>query len=498
VIRIAIGYLIHETNSFSPLSTTLEDFRENIVHEGSEMLEYFAGTSTSIGGFIDFANLQGIKLLPTLAAKAVPSGMVDKEAYEHFKARILDGLESFGRVDGVLLELHGSMVAVGYPDAEGDLLHGIRRAVGENVPVMSVLDLHATLTRKMVENADAFFGLNTNPHIDYYERGVEAAEAIVATIRGEIHPVMSLRKPGILLPTINMRTVEGQPMFEVFRDVYELEKKVNVIDITVCGGFPFADVEDAGPGVLAITDGDQKLADSLAEQVSGRIWDLRDRFLWSGGIPPEQAVEEAMRADQGPIVLADIADNPGGGGSGDTTAILKTLIDKRAENVALATIWDPEAVAEAIKSGVGNKVTLALGGKTVEMGGKSVRVTGRVKTICDGEIINKGPLMTGLKLSFGRTVVIETDGIEIIINEHRQQPYDPQIFSRVGIDPRDKKILVIKSRGHFRAWIEPVAKRIIEVDAPGMASPNLRIFPYRNVRRPIFPLDTVADQSRHL
>jgi microcystin degradation protein MlrC len=488
-MKIAIGYLIHETNSFSPLPTTLKDFRENIVHRGSEMLEYFAGTKTSIGAFIDFAKLHGIELLPTLAAKAVPSGIVTREAYEHFKAGIVGGLESLGHLEGVLLELHGSMVADGYPDAEGDLLQGIRSVVGEKVPVISVLDLHATLTRKMVENADAFFGLNTNPHVDYYERGSEAAETIARIIRGEIRPIMSLKKPGMLLPTINMRTAEGQPLFEVFKTVGELEKKVKVIDITVCGGFPFADVEEAGLGVLAITDGDQALADSLAEQISERIWDLRDEFLWDGGIPVEKAVEEAMRANEGPIVLADIADNPGGGGSGDTTVVLEMLIEKKAENVALATIWDPESVAEAIRSGVGNEVTLELGGKTVEIGGKSVRLTGRVKTISEGEIVNKGPLMTGLKLSFGRIVVLETDGIEIIINEHRQQPYDPDIFYRAGIDPREKKILVIKSRGHFRAWIEPIAKKIIEVDAPGMASPNLQILPYKNVRRPIFPLD---------
>jgi len=381
------------------------------------------------------------------------------------------------------------MAVEGIGNAEGPFLHDIRQAVGPQVPIVCTLDLHATVTQLMLDSCNALFGFDTNPHIDSYERAVEAVNVCTAIAKGEIKPVMALRKPPMMPPTINMRTTEG-PMVKIFKRAYEMERDPAVINVNVAGGFPFVDTEESGFSVVVITNNDRELAEKYAQELSDFAWSLRREFLKSLTPVPE-GVKRAMEAEKGPVILADVADNPGGGGSGDGTVVLKTLLDMRARNVGFALIKDPESVDKAIKAGVGATVTMMVGGKTDDFHGPPVRITGRVKTITDGVFIHKGPMGTGSMGEIGRSVVLEVNGVELIVSELKMAPNDPEIFRRHGIEPTEKKILVVKSRGHFRAAYEPFAKEIIEVDAPGVASPNLKQFPYKHVRRPLFPLDDI-------
>jgi microcystin degradation protein MlrC len=279
-------------------------------------------------------------------------------------------------------------------------------------------------------------------------------------------------------------------MVKIFERAYAMERNPKVINVNVAGGFPFADTPESGFSIVVITDDDQDLADRYAQELSDFAWSLRREFL-KPLTPVPDAVRRAIEAKEGPVILADVADNPGGGGSGDGTVVLKTLIDMGAKNVGFALIKDPEAVAKAIEAGVGATITMKVGGKTDNFHGPPVEVTGQVKTITDGVFIHKGPMGTGSKGEIGRSVVLNIDGIDLILAERKMAPNDPEIFRRHGIEPTEKKILVVKSRGHFRAAYEPFAKEIIEVDAPGVASPNLKQFPYKHVRRPIFPLDDI-------
>jgi microcystin degradation protein MlrC len=312
-------------------------------------------------------------------------------------------------------------------------------------------------------------------------------KATVDMINGKITPAKAMRKPPMLLPTINMRTTEG-PMVKIFDRTFEMEKNPKVINVNVAGGFPYMDTDEAGFSVVVMTNNDMDLAEKYANELADLAWSLRKEFL-KPLTPVTTAVERAMNAKSGPIVLADVADNPGGGGSGDGTVILETLIRMRAKDVGFAVIKDPEVVAKAIDAGVGNTISMPVGGKTDKLHGSPVRITGTVKTISDGIFVNKGPMETGSKSHLGKTVLLEVNGIELLVSERKMAPNDPEIFRRHGIEPTEKKILVLKSRGHFRAGYEPFSKEIIEVDAPGLTSPNLKQFPYKNVRRPIFPLD---------
>jgi microcystin degradation protein MlrC len=500
---LVVGQISHETNVFSPILTGLDQFQGRGLAYKEGLFEVFRGTKTGVGGVIDAveqARAAGrqVEIIPTIAASAVPSGLVTRDAYAHLLGTLLDGIKEAkagGRLDGVVLILHGAMVVDGITDAEGDILEKVRKAVGKETPVVSTLDLHGNISEKMVANADAFFGYDTNPHVDPYERAVEATGRILEIIDGKIHPVMAIEKLKMMPPTINMRTAEG-PMVRLFTMAREFEAQPKVINVSVFGGFPFADIPEAGSSVVAVTDNDPALAAHIVKTIGQEMWNTRRQFLkpitsTADAVRHAMSPEAQAKGKPGPIILADVADNCGGGGSGDTTVLLQALLDMGAQDVGFAIMWDSEAVRQAEKAGVGGTVTLDLGGKTVPAHGKPVHVTATVKKLTNGEFVNTGPMGTGLKVSVGPTALLQAGGVEIITISNRMAPNDPEIFRHVGIAPEKKTILVVKSRGHFRAGYEPFAKEIVEVDCPGAASPNLSWFEYRHIPRPMFPLDPV-------
>ena len=363
----------------------------------------------------------------------------------------------------------------------------MKKIVG-NVPVIVTLDLHGLISDLVVENCDGIFGYDTNPHIDMYERGVEAAETLLAAMKGEIKPTVAHKKLRMVPPTINQRTAEG-PMVNLLELAREKEKMPKVLNVCLFPAFPYADVQRVGSAVVAVTDGDSELAQKVADEVGEKMYSMRQEFL-KPLTSIEDAVSIAMDASEGPIVLADVADNPGGGAPGDGTEILRELLKKGVRNVGVACIKDPEAVQRAIDVGVNGLLSMEIGAKTDDYHGKPLMVSGTVRTITDGRFIHKA-MAVGVPADVGRTAVIDVDGIEIILTERSHAPNDPEIYRRNGIEPTDKKILVLKSRGHFRAAYEPFSEMVLEVDAPGLTTPNLSWFIYSNIPRPIWPFDKV-------
>lgn len=487
-MRFAIGGVFHESNTFCPCKTTLKHFE---VTSGKEIISDFKEDKSSfLGGALDVANGLGVRLYPTVAASANPYGLVDKEAFDYLTSKLLQSLEQAGSIDGVILCLHGGMVAENSLDPEGEILSLIREKIGREVPIVCTLDMHSNISQRMVDNAEAFFGNNENPHLDSYERGLEAAQVLYKITKGELEPVMALKKPGMLPPTLNVNPPHSGPMVKLFNRAFEMEQDPRVINVNIASGFPWSDVPDAGMSVLTVVHRNIELAEELAAELSHRLWKVRHEFLPSL-TPIDEAVKKAMRAQKGPVILADVADNPGDGTTEDSTGILNALIQHDAKNVGFALIADPEAVEKCISTGVGNQVTLDLGCNDPVFGG-SVTLTGRVKTISDGVFWHQGPLYGGFKMEIGRTVVIDTDGIEIIITEHTYPPNDPEVFRRNGIEPSRKKVLVVKTfKMHMEPNYRPFAKDIIEVDAPGQASPNLKRFKWNHIPRPMFPIDDV-------
>jgi microcystin degradation protein MlrC len=485
--RVTVGGIWHETNTFAPGITSLEDFRAYQFAEGPSIVSTYRGTRNEMGGFIDAAGRLGLELVPSLFAAAVPSGVVGRDAYGAMRRKILDALEA-QRPDGVLLALHGAMVAEGEEEIEADLLSAVRRKVGPDRPVVATLDFHANISSAMVEAADALVGYDTYPHVDVYERALEAAELLARLLDGAARPVKAFRKLP-LLTAPQAQSTETPPMRDLLDRMHEIERRPGILSVTVAGGFPYADVARVGLSVLVHATTDARPADACARELAQMAWERRRQFQVHA-VPVEEAVRQAIESAEGPVILVDAADNIGGGAPGDGTAILAELL-RRGARRAVVTITDPEAVGEAIGAGVGGTVRLSVGGKRDRLHGEPVEVRGRVRLISEGTYVHRGSYMTGQQTRMGRTVVLDCDGVGLVLMERKAMPFDAEQLRSLGIEPADLKILAVKSAVAWKAAYGAIARRVIEVDTPGIGSANLGRFAYRRIPRPIFPLDPI-------
>lgn len=492
-MRIATGGILHETNTFAEGTTPLEAFvgegsRQKLL-VGEEILKAFGGVGTATGGFIAVADELGFELAPLIRTFPQPSGIVEQDAYDELADMMIEKLAEAMPVDGVLLDLHGAMVTEELEDAEGDLLGRVRNTVGPDIPIVSTLDLHANITPAMTTAADVLVGYDTYPHVDCMERGVEAAQIMADTIGGRIRPVSGFAQVDMLIGPPKQCTLVP-PMKDVTELVHEIEQRPGIISVTFAGGFPFSDIHDAGVSVVAHADGDEEFAQDAAEEIAEYVWSRREEFRLEL-MPVDEAIRFAIESGAGPVILADGSDNPGGGAPCDGTVMLAALIEAEAPRAAVALIADPEAVAEAIAAGVGNEVTLKVGGKTDHRHGQPLHLAGYVKLISDGNYINRGPMMTGLGTAMGRTVVFVVGEVEIVLTEQRIQPFDMEALRSLGIEPSQRLLIGLKSAVHFRADYGDIAAKIFEIDTPGVHNPDVSRYDYEHLRHPMWPLDEV-------
>ncbi|MBA3416022.1 MAG: M81 family metallopeptidase [Chloroflexia bacterium] len=495
--RIAIGGIWHETNTFSSVPTGLDAFRDRSLLTGDAILAQSAGTAGVLGGVLAAAADAGTDLVPTVFAAAMPGGLVTAEAHHVLRERLLDRLRAPNRgpwpLAAVVLALHGAMVAADEPDVEGALLRDVRRAVGTDVPIVAVLDFHANLSPLMVRHADLVLGYATYPHVDTFEKGRRAVELALDIRAGLLRPETALRQLPLLVPLAAGRTDGPTPMRDILDIAAGFEREAGVASVTVTGGFPYADVARTGLGIAVTTHADATLAARVADNLDAVIWGRRDRFVVPDRSPAD-AVHDAITFGagaerEGPVVLADTADNPGAGAPGDATLILRELLERRAEGAVVATIADPAAVAVAGDAAVGSTVSLAVGGKTHTGGGAPVERDWTVRWSGDGAFVNSGPMGRGGITRLGRTVTLAADGVEVIVCERRTQVLDPALFPAAGIDPAARRLLAIKSSVHYRAAFAELASTMIEAGGPGLSGPDLTEFPYAAIRRPMAPLD---------
>ncbi|MEF3301576.1 M81 family metallopeptidase [Paenibacillus sp. GYB003] len=480
---IGVIGVVHETNTFAPGTTGLDAFRSSWVVGKEAFVDRYAGTKTSMGGVIDAAAELGLELRPGFYTQATPSGMVEDEAFE----RIADGLADSiaADIDGLVVILHGAMVAQSYPDAEGEILRRVRAKVGDGFPVAVTLDLHANISPEMVERSDLIVAYDTYPHIDIYERAVEATHLLHDYLHGRIKPVQKLFHTRMLVAPQAMLTDSGV-MKEMMDLAFALEKEDGVLNISVAGGFPYSDVEDAGMTFVVTVDGDPALADRCGERLVAAAWERRERFVVKQAGAAE-AVELAVRRAEGPVILIESSDNVGGGSPADATHLLPHLL--AAPKKSLIVICDPEAVRLAAKLGVGARFSCAIGGKSDGLHGSPVPVEGNIRTLFDGEYRHVGAYMTGQYARMGLTAVVECGNVTVILTEERVAPWDPGHYRSVGLYPEQFHMIVVKAAIAWRTAYGDAAKHTIEVDTPGCCTANLHRFRYEALRRPIYPLD---------
>ena len=491
-MKIVTGTFSHETNTFSNIPTNLDEFEKQGITLGEDIPKRFTGTASIENAFLEASQEHGFDLVWTVWASAIPGGLIPRETFDWIEEKLLSGIKSAGKIDGVLLHLHGSAVVDGIPDAEGRLLRDVRALVGPKVPIAATLDLHSLNTREMMDAATLLIGYDTYPHVDPADRGKEVADRLVEIICGRIKPVGVLEKPPLWTPLQSQVTSrDDTPMRRLMDRAFEIEDDKKVISASCFAGFPFADVGHLGLSIMVYTDDNPDLARKYAKELAKLAWDMHDQWLVNP-TPVDQAVKQAIEAPQGPVILADIADSGAGGTAGDATEILREMLEQGARGGAVCSISDQEAIDAVVAAGVGTTITMMIGGKRDKFHGAPVEVTGKVRLIHEGKFIRKGPMLTGAVQSVGKTVVLEiggTGGIEVMLTEHRAHPNDLEYFRAFGIEPTDRKMLVLKSAAHYRAAFDEIAALTIEVDGPGLTSPNFRSFDFKNIPRPMYPFD---------
>jgi len=491
-MRILAAMLKHETNTFSPVPTDLARFRDWGLYEGEEVARAYCGTNHPLAAYLALAEERGAEIATPVAAEAMPSGLVQKEAYDYLAGRILDELGR-GGFDCAMLDLHGAMVAEPDWDGEGALLEAMR-AIAPDLPIAVTLDMHGNITERVVDNCTCLVGYKTYPHVDMAAVGRRCGEILLDSLEGRIEPVMAYGRLPLLAQTLRMGTAD-HPMGPLQAMTLEQEQQPGILAASVFGGFPMADIPVAGLSAIVVADGDRAAAEASRDRLLSWAWEQREEFIYRHE-PIGQAIARAKGINDAPIILLDHADNVGSGGTSDSMVVIRELIRQGVEDVAVATVWDPAAVEAMRQAGAGATLTLDLGGKSpmpsIGVVGEPLRLTGRVRSLSDGEWIVRGPMYTGSRVRTGPTAVFETNGLLIVVTSLHHEPWDAGIFTNNGIDPRHCRYLLLKSRIHYRAGFAPIGRATITLDGVGVTTSDNTVLRFERLQRPIYPLDPDA------
>ncbi len=487
---IGVAGIWHESNSFSSRMTTLEEFSShNYLGQPEDYFER-ANTQTIAAGYIEGAKRFGLTLYPVLSTGAVPMGPVTDHAFHTLLEKILEQLQAGPALDGILLDLHGAMVVESYPSGDEEIVRRVREAFGPEMPIVVTHDFHANITRKTVEYSDVLITYKENPHVDTFDRGLQAAEIMAMIVRDEINPVQTIEKPPMVYNIVFQSTFR-EPLLPITSESKRLEENDKILAVSVAGGYQYADVPGMGPSVVVVTDNDPELADREARRLSDMLWETRHATVLDKPNPAD-AVKMAMEHDGRPVLLIDMGDNIGGGSTGDSTFLLEELLRQNAQGWVMV-IADPEAYEVAEKAGIGETFDFAVGGKTDSMHGDPVQIKGHVRSLHLGQYIEPEVRHGGGRYwNMGHTAVIHLEGSTLdepnllLLTTRRSSPNSAHQLISNGIYVERQKIIVAKGAIAPRAAYEPIASLIIPVDSPGVTAVNPARFEYKHIREGLF------------
>ena len=491
--RILSAEIAHETNTFSQLVTDQQAFRNCYYYVGDEALIQRADANTELGGFAEMAREYGWQLEHVHSAAAGPSGKVTRAAFDWLCDPVIDAARG-NQFDGILLGLHGAMVTDFCEDGEGEILQRLRAVCGAQIPIAITLDLHANVSQTMCDRADIIVSYKTYPHVDMRQAGNQAARLLQATLQGQIHP-QTLRVSCPMLEEVNGGRTDIGPMIERLRLARDWEQRSDAHAVSINGGFASADIATVGPTILVTGEGDMEVHRAFAASLADDIWQRRDEVLNDYlDVDAAAAIARQFDASAGPLVIADYADNPGAGGYGDATNLLRALLEAGVSNACFGPMVDGDAVQALWKHDPGVIVDIQLGGKMdPTRGGGPLTLQAELLLKSDGSYVGQGPMSAGLRRSFGPTAVIRVAGIEVLVTTQAAQILDLQQFRSFAIEPTTRSVVALKSMQHFRADFEPIAAQVIVCDSGALCTPRYRLLEYCNVPRPIYPLDPELD-----
>ncbi|MCO6458203.1 MAG: M81 family metallopeptidase [Pirellulaceae bacterium] len=489
-MRIGLLALLHESNTFIGQPTTREHFQENLLLVGDDVRRELAETHHEVGGFFEGLERESTfespcRAVPLLAARAVPFGTIEAAAFDALLDLLWRQLDTAGPLDGLLVAPHGATVSQRHPDADGYWLGELRRRVGPRLPIVGTLDPHANLSPRMVASCHALVAYRTNPHLDQRARGVEAARLLVRTLRGEIRPTMAAALPPLAINIERQHTSEPQ-----CRRVYDLAdqqlRTPGVLSNSILLGFPYADVAEMGSSALVVTDNQPELAAQLAGQLAQEMWDQRQEFV-GRMLDIDEAVERAAQLP-GPVCLLDMGDNVGGGSPGDSTHLVRPLLQRDVPS--LACLYDPRAVSQAAAAGVGQEVELQIGGQTDRLHGTPLAARFTVLGLYDGKFEERQPRHGGFThCDQGPTAVVRSGRLTLLVNSRRTPPFSLQQLLSCGLGPQAFQIIVAKGVNAPVAAYEPVCPHLLRVNTPGVTTADMRRLEYAHRRRPMFPFE---------
>ena len=474
--KIAVAGFQHETNTFAPQPTTFEIFEERgawpELTRGESLIKRFLGLNLPISGFISACNH---KVEPILWAAAEPGGFVENDAFELITNEIVDGIIG-SRPDAVYLDLHGAMVTRKYDDGEAEILRRIREAAGYDLPLAVSLDLHGNLSKSFFDLADLVTIYRTYPHVDLAETGARAADLLSMALKKPLKKAW--RRANFLIPV----TAQGTD-YQPSKDIYNYIDKISqneVASIDLAMGFPPADIPELGPVIVAY-DQSQKVANDSVEKVFKKLLEAEPIFN-DRLVSAEDAVADAVKSINGPVVIADVQDNPGAGGTGDTTGLISALIKAKASDAILSMLYDPDTAEAAHKAGVGSEIDVFLGGKYTTYS-KPIKCKVLIEAISDGRFLFTGPMFGGSHADLGPVALLKIfdTSIRVVVGSKRAQNADQEMFRVVGLEPCQHKIICVKSAMHFVADYKRVSKNIIFATSPGANPCNLTEIPYKRL-----------------
>jgi microcystin degradation protein MlrC len=483
--RIAVGGFLHETNTFAPTKAGYADFVHGggwpAMTRGADVLTVMRNINVGLAGFIGEAKTRSWDMVPTIFAAASPCAHVTRDAYERIARAIVDGIANARPFDAVYLDLHGAMVSEHFDDGEGEILRRVRQMIGNTLPLVVSLDLHANVTPEMVHHADALIAYRTYPHVDMADTGRAAARHLALLLNRGQRFAKAFRQLPFLIP-ISWQCTNDQPTKRIYETLAALQSEA-VPTLSFCPGFPAADFVHCGPSVFAYGQtpaAAQDAVDRLAALIESHERDFDGRIF-----TPDEGVRLAMELSKRahkPVIIADTQDNPGAGGDSDTTGMLRALVRNNATRAAIGAIYDPAAAKAAHEAGVGAAVALALGGKSGIDGDAPFEATFVVEKLSDGKFVAPGPYFGGRDMDMGLSAALRIGDIRVVVSSHKAQLADQAMFRYVGIEPTEQAILVNKSSVHFRADFEPIAEKLLICAAPGAMPADPASLPWTKLR----------------
>jgi microcystin degradation protein MlrC len=474
-----------ETNTFAPIPTGYQSFADCFLAHGDATSREPNYCSNQLLVWRRRAAAHGWQVAEGLCTFAEPGGRIVRPAYETLRDALLDDLRRAMPVDMVLLALHGAMAAEGYDDCEGDILARVRAIVGDAVPIGGELDLHCHITDAMLRHATVLVAYKEYPHVDIPERADDLFTLVADAALGRTRPAMAAydcRMIGTFRPT-------EQPMRGFVDRMYAMEGRDGVLSVSLGHGFPWGDVADVGVKTLVVTDGDPAKAAALARTLGEEVYAMREasrpRFL-----SMDDALDQALAIAGGPVVIADVADNSGGGAPGDSTFFIRRVLERGIAGVASGYYWDPIAVRFCKEAGIGASFTLRVGGKCGAASGDPLDLFVTVRGLADHVTQRFG---TSPNL-MGDAAWVSAQGVDLLLTSQRTQVFHPEGMSKVGLDPTARKIVIVKSTQHFHAGFAPLAKAVLYAAPPGTLQMDFASIPYTKLTRPYWP--RVADPFR--